>query len=292
MTDLDLKVDPSAVRPALTAARERKLLALTRSSRDARAASAAALELWEHHENFVASIAGRYRRPADAEDAVIAAGHAGLREAIAHFPLDAEGTRLASFAITRIRWHIQHELRGGARPLPVHARAGYRQTIRLGAWMIADARRSCAREGTEATDAALTARLAARTGLPADAVAAALACASHAKQAADAVDEGGVSRLDHVRARRRVIHLAETILGHRERVVFLARCLASGGAAVSVDKLASTLGVPPDRIDGIEASARRKIATAAAVEQLADPLGTERPISDSDRERRAIASAR
>lgn len=281
MRTLDPAANPQTARPGLTLARERKLLQLARDRRDPRAAEAAAVRLWHHHLSLIAAVTGRVRRSGPAAETLIAAGEAGLREAIAHFPLSADGTRLASFAIARIRWHVQHQLRRDAKPLPVHARAGFRQSVRIGSWMIAQARRTCEWEGVEPAGSVIAARIAARTGLPPDA-AAALAPACGGGPPPEPEDAGGVSRLDLVRARRRLTWLAETFLGERERAVFLARGLATQGAIVPAEQLAQTLGVTPDRIHAIEASARRKIATAAAMEQLAYIPGSHPPMPAMD----------
>ena len=152
------------------------------------------------------------------------------------------------------------------------ASAAHRQLTRLSARLSRQARLACAREGVEPTPTELIARLARRTGVTTPTAA---TLTEAAREVSDLPYDGAlekISRLDHVRARRRVILLAETILGFREKIVLFARCLASAEAAVPLPRLAHRLGVPESRVTAIEASARRKIVTAIWAEGLGDKI--------------------
>jgi RNA polymerase sigma factor (sigma-70 family) len=246
---------------------ERLLLRAARSSRDPKSRSVALTELCESHANLVMTIAAEFQNPGMELPESVCAGYAGLHEAIEQFQPKMHGPRLADYAAGRIRWHVQHRTGREARRLPMPPSLSYRQLMRLGPVLLADARRDCAREGEAPSDSGLLTRVARRVGLPIATTAEALA--RTVREIAPA-DSAVIARLDHVRAHRRLIVLADTILGFRERVVFLARCLSNADAAVPLDRLAQRLGVTPDRIAMIEASARRKIATAAWVEGLGD----------------------
>lgn len=169
----------------------------------------------------------------------------GSRDAIDRTSPDVETGRLVSFPAVRSLWQRIPE--PDTRP-HVAIAARIRQTERIGFWLAAQAHRSCAWDGAVANDETIAARVAARTGLPPGLTATALANAS-------------LDRLPDVSCQHLTI-LVDTILGQRERAVFLARCLVPQGAAVPVEKLADSLGIPPERVRALEASARRKIATA------------------------------
>ena len=62
--------------------------------------------------------------------------------------------------------------------------------------------------------------------------------------------------------RDRVLRLAATILGERERAVFMARRAARPDDMAAPHELASSLGLSVERVYELEASARRKLATA------------------------------
>jgi DNA-directed RNA polymerase sigma subunit (sigma70/sigma32) len=90
-----------------------------------------------------------------------------------------------------------------------------------------------------------------------------------------ATEDDVILRLDHAKARRRVIELAGEILGERERAIFLARCLADRDEPATLEALATRHGVTRERIHQLETSAKRKIATALRNE------GYEHPIADN-----------
>jgi len=114
-------------------------------------------------------------------------------------------------------------------------------------------------------------RIARKAGLPVPIVASALIWIATGSSDASTPDRPDVPRLDHARTRRRLIELGGAVLGFRERVVFNDRCLPDAGGQISLARLAKRLGVPPARMAVIEASARRKIITAAWIEGLAKP---------------------
>jgi hypothetical protein len=156
-----------------------------------------------------------------------------------------------------------------AQYVPMPSVLAHRQLARMSARLLAEARRNCAREGIAPADPELFARMASRLGLSVEAVAQTLAPANIGLE----LYCDNIARLDHVRARRRFTALAATILGFRERVVFLARCLSNADATVPVARLGQRLGITPHRVAAIEASARRKIAIASWVEGLPDMIG-------------------
>jgi hypothetical protein len=82
-----------------------------------------------------------------------------------------------------------------------------------------------------------------------------------------------VTTIDSANVMRRVLVLADGILGTSERRVFHARCISDGDPE-HLDTLAAELGVSRERIYQLDASAKRKIAAALVVEGLssADPM--------------------
>jgi RNA polymerase sigma-32 factor len=93
----------------------------------------------------------------------------------------------------------------------------------------------------------------------------------HALVADDASPEDDVIlRLDHAKARKRIMGLVHEILGEREREVFLARCMNDGDEIAHLETLAGQFGVTRERVCQLEASAKRKIATALAREGYTD----------------------
>jgi hypothetical protein len=133
-----------------------------------------------------------------------------------------------------------------------------RQTlVRSGNYLLADARNACRLEGVIATRQQLLMRVAKRVGLPQAEVARGLAGSIRRDAAASA--PGGV---DAGHLRDRVSQLAATILGTREREVFLARREARPDDIPALHELACSLGLSAERVYELEASARRKVATA------------------------------
>src|SRR5262249_29675926 len=130
------------------------------------------------------------------------------------------------------------------------------------------ARRACALEGVAATDPEIHARVASRSGLSIAAAAAALSEAAGSPASGAIANAGSVIRFDQAAARRGILKLAGTILGRRERIVFLDRYLAGSGTKMPAGVLAQRIGAAPEDLIRIETSAWRKIAIAAKVEGL------------------------
>lgn len=245
-------------RPGLTTERERSLLHAYRSSTDDKVRQPAMSELWHNHSKLVVAIARQYQQPDIAE--LVGAGRRGLHAAIDSFDPDQEKTRLANYALGWIRHYIQDYV---ARRIGRSDDAGSPaqiQLLRSASRLFADARRACQREGIEATDAELRARVGARVGMTGDEVARFLPSARP--------DAAPVQEVDAVELRRRMVALSEEILGEREQIVFLARCLSARRNMRRYESLASELGVTRERVFELEGSARRKIAAALAREGL------------------------
>jgi len=123
--------------------------------------------------------------------------------------------------------------------------------------LLADARDACRREGIAATRRELVIRVAARSGLSQIEVARGLRGTRRYGAAAQVS-----ARLDARHLHDRVSQLAATILGAREREVFLARRAARPHDMAALRELATNLSLSIERIYELEASARRKLATA------------------------------
>jgi RNA polymerase sigma-32 factor len=266
-------------RPNLTAERERQLLRTRHASGDEAARQQASSELWESHAKLVLAVARQYHRSDLSMSELVGAGHLGMRAAIDGFDPDHGDIRLSSYAVGWIRHYIQDYIRRHALPLQPWASPGQRQLIRSAGRLFADARRSCQREGIEPTEAELCTRVGARIGLGDEAVAQCAALAlSDAPAAAPLSAASEISghlpapdlRLDHAKLRRRVTTLAQEILGERERIVFLARCV--GEPRGTRQRLAMEMGVTRERILQLEVSAKRKIAAALAHHGVLHPV--------------------
>ena len=132
------------------------------------------------------------------------------------------------------------------------------QTLaRSGDYLLADARDACRREGVAATRRQLLMRVAKRVGLSQAEVARGLSNMTRCDRAAAASAAIGARHL-----RDRVSQLAATILGAREREVFLARRHARPDDIAAVHELAANLGVSVERVYELDGSARRKLARA------------------------------
>lgn len=262
-------------RPNLTAERERQLLRARHAGSDEAARQQALSELWESHAKLVLAVARQYHRPDLSMSELVCAGHLGMRAAIDGFDPDQGDIRLSTYAVGWIRHYIQDYIRRHAVPRAPTLSPGQRQLFRSAGRLFADARRSCQREGVEPTEAELCARVGARVGLGRDAVARCAALALSDAPAAEtpstetdssghgaAPDDAVILRLDHAKLRRRVTRLAQEILGERERIVFLARCVSDPPG--TRQRVAMDLGVTRERIFQLEVSAKRKIAAALA----------------------------
>ncbi len=291
---LDLAIRTQLNRSNLTAERERQLLRVCQTSTDERSRQGALTDLWESHSKLVIAVASRYRQANIEMADLIGAGHLGLHAAIARFDSLRFDGRLANYAIGWIRWHVQDYIRRNAAPVRLPATTAHRQLAQMPGRLFADARKSCHREQVDATDAELHERIGRRIGLAGDEVARSIrlinggAVSLHANVnaqgaaqnledtlAADGAspEEDVILRLDHAKARRRIMGLVHDVLGERERAVFLARCMSDGDEITHLETLAARFNVTRERICQLEASAKRKIATALAQEGYADFAG-------------------
>jgi RNA polymerase sigma-32 factor len=308
---LDLAIRAQLNWSNLTAERERQLLRICQISTDECERQAALTDLWESHSKLVIAIASRYRQPSIELADLIGAGHLGLHAAIARFDAERFEARLANYAIGWIRWHIQDYIRRNAAPVRLPATTAHRQLAQMAGHLFADARRSCHREQVEATEAELCERIGRRIGMPADEVACSMRLISggtvslHAQVtsegttrsledtiAADSAtpEEDVILRLDHAKARKRIIALAQEILGERERVVFLTRCMGNTEEIAHLETLAKQFGVTRERVCQLEASAKRKISAALAQEGYAEFAGGGRITLPQSRARRRQAA--
>lgn len=271
----------------VTAEQERRLLHACQSADSESERQAALTSLWESHSKLVVAIASRYRQSNIELVDLIGAGHLGLHAAIARFELDRFDTRLATYAIGWIRWHIQDYIRRNATPVRLPATSAHRRLAQMAGRLFADARRSCTRENVEATETELCERIGRRIGLTGDDVACSIQLISggtisfdrHANDtgleetlSAEGMspEEDVILRLDHAKARKRIMGLAHEILGERERAVFLARCMGDGDEVMHLETLALQFCVTRERICQLEASAKHKIATALTREGYGD----------------------
>jgi RNA polymerase sigma-32 factor len=276
--------------PNLDEARERALLIRARSSDPADDSRAALTELWMSHGKLVAAIAAKYRRSGIDHEDLINAGHLGLHTAITRFDVERFETRLSAFAPHWIRWHIQDFIRRNSGPVRLPELKVHRQLAQAAPRLIADARKSCEREGVEPTDSEVHARIGRRVGLSGDEVARGLRLIQGARMSLH-VDDGEddretglrdeaalsaddmIERMDHDRLRERIHVLMNEVLGERERAIFLARSMAISDQVPSLEEFARRWGVSTPRIHQIEISARRKIATALATSGYAGVSG-------------------
>lgn len=292
----------------LTAERERELLVRYQSDANGAARQKALSELWESHSKLVVAIATRYRRSGIELLDLIGAGHLGLHTAIARFDASRVDTRLSSFAESWIRWAITDYIRRSISVIRLPESNTYRQLYSMREKLVRDARTSCIHDGVDPTDHELHERIGQRIGMSGAEVANGLRLFSggilslHGTTAEpDAMptlaetlqdnmaltEDDVIRRLDHAKTRRRVVELAEDILGERERGVFLARCIADTDEPVTLEILATRYGVTRERIHQLEVSARRKIATVLMNEGYARsgndgvvvPLSAERSLA-------------
>jgi hypothetical protein len=81
--------------------------------------------------------------------------------------------------------------------------------------------------------------------------------------------------MDHDRLRKRIMTLANEMLGERERQIFLARSMADIDQVPSLEAFADQFGVTISRVHQIEVSARRKIAVALAASGYSNVTGDD-----------------
>lgn len=272
---------------SLGAERERHLLRIVHGTGDERQRQTALSELWESHSKLVVAIASRYRTAnIDLLD-LIGAGHLGLHAAIGRFDPDHFENRLSSYAVSWIRCYIQDYIRRNAGPVRLPGSTAHRQLLRMRGRLMAEARQSCERERVDPSDAELCDRVGRRIGLSGDEVACSIRLIQNGSVSlnADVQRDGGPSRLedtlpddsaasedevilrlDQAKAQKRIATLAQEILGERERIVFLARCMRDTDEIPHLDSLAKQFGVSRERVYQLEASAKRKIAMALTQE--------------------------
>ncbi len=288
---IDASIRTQLGRANLSFERERHLLQQCRTSPDERVRQSALTELWESHAKLVVAVASRFRLANIERSDLIGAGHLGLHAAIARFDPERFNGRLANYAIGWIRWYIQDYVRRNAMPVRLPSTNAHRQIAQMAERLLAEARRSCLRDGVEPTENELCERIGKRVGLPGDEVArslhlingGALSLQNTTRHegsappladtlAADSTspEEDVILRLDHAKARRRIRALATEILGERERVVFLARYVGNGDDVTHRETIAARFGVSRERVYQIEASAKRKMSTALAQEGYAE----------------------
>lgn len=292
----------------LTADRERQLLRTAQTSSDDVARQAAWTELWETHSKLVVATVSRYRYlVADLLD-LAGAGHLGLHVAISRFDPDRFESRLSTYALGWIRWHIQDHIRRNSAPPYRRQSAAHRQLMHMSGRLFGDTRGSCHRDGVGSTEAELSARIGRRIGMPAAEVVRGM----HLIQGGTlnpqpgtiddprvGLPDGTVSpedatvlRLDSAKSQKRLMALTQEILGERERTVFLVRCMTDSDEVGNIDSLANDIGASRERVYEFEFSARQKIATAMAREGYDDfaPDGdTFRPPPGRPRRRRIVA---
>ena len=284
----DLAIKSQLGLSSLTAQRERMLLVQYQSAETEAARQAALTELWESHSKLVIAIAHRYRRHGIELLDLVGAGHLGLHTAISRFDITLADVRLSSFATPWIRWAIADHIRRNSTVMRLPESNTHRQLFFMREKLISDARQACIRDGVDATDAEIHERIGARIGMTSAEVANGLRLLNGGVLSLDSEPENGlwswqdtltddtaiteddvIRRLDRAKARRRVLELADDILGERERAVFLARCSINGDEPVTLEVLAERFGVSRERIHQLEGSARRKIATALTNEGYA-----------------------
>jgi hypothetical protein len=146
-----------------------------------------------------------------------------------------------------------------ADPIPSTARRGPAGSdlAGLGDRLLADARDACRREAVPATRREVLMRVAKRVGVPPVEAARGLRGTLRPAGVVAAPARPGARHL-----RDRILRLAATILGERERAVFMARRAARPDDMAALHELASSLGLSVERVYELEASARRKLATA------------------------------
>jgi RNA polymerase sigma-32 factor len=271
----------------LGAERERQLLRIVHGDSDESQRQTALSELWESHSKLVVAIASRYRNSRIDLLDLVGAGHLGLHAAIGRFDPDQFENRLASYAVSWIRCYIQDYIRRNAGPVRLPSSTAHRQLLRMRVRLMADARQSCERERVEPCESELFERIGRRIGLTGDEVACSMrlihggSVSLNAEPDRDngppklqdtlpdnsaASEDDVILRLDQAKAHKRIATLAQEILGERERIVFFARCMRDTDEIAHLDSLARQFGVSRERIYQLEASAKRKIATALTQE--------------------------
>lgn len=287
----------------LPADRERALLRLVRHGDSVRQRHDALSTLWQANVGLVAAVASRYRRPGIDTADLIGAGQLGLQAAIARFDPERFPGRLSTYAVPWVRWYVQDHISRNALPVRLPGTIAHRQLARHAARLFADARRACLREQVDPTEMELCTRVGCRIALSADEVQRWLHAGGSTLDSLDhdaPIDPGdaptpeddAIQRLDREKLRRRILALADTILGQREREVFLQRCMTGDAPVSRLDELAARFGVSRERIYQLESSARRKIITALRQEGFADLPDQVVPDTDAGARSAPPAAAR
>lgn len=274
--------------PNLSQVEERQCLRQFQCADDPQLRHAAKERIWLAFAKLVVSIASDYRRRSVDVDDLIGVGFLGLYGAIADFDLQRSDVRFATYAIPRIRHEIQTYLRKNTQPVALPDSDGHRQLIRNLGKLLRDAHRACEREGIQPEFSEVSKRIAARVALSTTEVENTIQLMSGYHLFLDDAPNAEINKsglnteshelstiqsLDFRRVRQKLRALADELLGRSERTVFEARCMTDTEPA-RLDDLATELGVSPERIYQLEASAKKKIAVALAQQGLfqGDPV--------------------
>jgi RNA polymerase sigma factor (sigma-70 family) len=287
----------------LSADQERALLQIIRQDGTVRNRHSALSTLWQAHAGLVTMIANRYRRIGIDTDDLISAGQLGVHSAIVRFDPDRFPGRLSTYAVPWIRWYVQDHVSRNGLPVRLPGTTAHRQLARFATRLFADARRACERERVDPSVMELCARVGRRVGLSADEVVRSQRVCGTSPVSFDhdtafdlgeglTPDDDAIQRLDRKKLRQRVLALAETMLGQREREGFLARCMTGGAQISQLDVLATRFGVSRERIYQLESSARRKIIVALRQEGLGDLTDEMAPEAVAGARSAAPAAAR
>lgn len=268
--------------PNLSPAEERQCLRQFQGSGDPQVRHEALERIWLAFGKLVVSMASAYRRTSMDMDDLIGVGFVGLHGAIAEFDLQRPDVRLATYAIPRIRHEIQTYIQKNAQPVALPGSNQHRQLIRNSARLLREARQACERERVQPELSELSKRIAARVALSTIEVENTLQLLSCYHLSLDEMPNSGLNNpglnieshedatiesLDSDKIRQKIYELMDEVLGQSERRVFHARCMTNTEPA-RLNDLATELGVSPERIYQLEASAKRKIAVALARQGL------------------------
>lgn len=274
--------------PNLSLEEERDCLRQFQCSDDPKLRHEAQERIWLAFAKLVVSIASEYRRSAIEADDLIGVGFLGLYGAIAEFDLRRSDVRLATYAIPRIRHEIQTYLRKNTQPVALPDSNGHRQLIRNLAKLLREARRACERDEVQPELSELSKRIAVRVALSTIEIESTLQLLSgyhlflddtlrsdlnEAGLNIESHESSAITSLDSHRIRQQIHVLMDEVLGRSERRVFEARCMTDS-EPMRLDDLAAELGVSPERVYQLEASAKKKIAVALAQQGLlqGDPM--------------------
>ncbi len=264
--------------PNLNEDDERKFLSDVRTHPDPRQRHKALESLWLAHGKLVASIASKYKGFRHEMDDLISVGFLGFHGAINDFDLTRQGVRLGTYASFRVHHEIQAYLRRNSHPVCLPNSFAYRQLVHHSRRLFEDAERACKREGTTFSSTDLCNRVAARVGLSAFEVEHTLQLLEGGHVSLDddqhaplkspilssqSQEETVTYTIDAGKVKGRIIALLDEILGTSERRVFQARVMTDNEPA-RLHELAKEMGVSSERVNQLEASAKRKITVALA----------------------------